>query len=173
MQGKIGSNTIALPDSKNGKEILKTENLIKGNNNTILRFGGLIGKERNPLKYLIHKNEILNPEAPINYIHLKDCIGIISAIICKEKWGKTYSAVSPYHPSKKEYYNTLCDRKKINRLKFSAKKTVIKRLNIAGLRNPAQMALCAHVTVAPDSNRISVLSKGTSQGDKTSIPFGG
>ena len=127
MQGKICSNTIALPDSKNGKEILKTENLIKGNNNTILRFGGLIGKERNPLKYLIHKNEILNPEAPINYIHLKDCIGIISSIIYKKKWGKTYSAVAPYHPSKKEYYNTLCDHKKINRLKFSTKKTVINK----------------------------------------------
>ena len=55
MQGKIDSNTIALPDSENGKEILKTENLVKNKNNTILRFGGLIGEGRNPLKYLIQK----------------------------------------------------------------------------------------------------------------------
>ena len=127
MQGKIDSNTIALPDSENGKEILKTENIIKNENNTILRFGGLIGNGRNPLKYLIQKEEILNSDAPINYIHLKDCIGIINTIINKEKWGKTYSAVAPFHPSKKEYYNTLCDIKKINRLNFSNKKTEINK----------------------------------------------
>ena len=122
-QGKVDSNTIACPDSINGEEILKTENIIKNRNNTILRFGGLIGQGRNPLKYLIQKEEILNSDAPINYIHLIDCIGIISSIISKEKWGKTYSAVAPFHPSKKEYYNTVCDIKKINRLNFSNKKT--------------------------------------------------
>jgi len=127
MQGKIDSNTITLPDSENGKEILKTENIIKNKNNTILRFGGLIGEERNPLKYLIQKEEILNSDAPINYIHLKDCIGIINAIISKGKWGETYSAVAPFHPSKIEYYNTLCDIKKINRLNFSNKKTEINK----------------------------------------------
>ena len=127
MQGKIDSNTIALPDSENGKEILKTENLVKNKNNTILRFGGLIGEGRNPLKYLIQKNEVLNADAPINYIHQKDCIGIINAIISKGKWGETYSAVAPFHPSKIEYYNTLCDIKKINRLNFSNKKTEINK----------------------------------------------
>ena len=127
MQGKIDSNTITLPDSENGKEILKTENLVKNKNNTILRFGGLIGEGRNPLKYLIQKNEVLNADAPINYIHLKDCIGIINAIISKGKWGETYSAVAPFHPSKIEYYNYICDYKKINRLNFSNKKTEINK----------------------------------------------
>ena len=127
MQGKIDSNTITLPDSENGKEILKTENIIKNKNNTILRFGGLIGEERNPLKYLIQKEEILNSDAPINYIHLKDCIGIINAIISKGKWGETYSAVAPFHPSKIEYYNYICDYKKIKRLNFSNKKTEINK----------------------------------------------
>ena len=127
MQGKIDSNTIALPDSKNGKEILKTENLVKNKNYTILRFGGLIGEGRNPLKYLIQKNEVLNADAPINYIHLKDCIGIINAIISKGKWGETYTAVAPFHPSKIEYYNYICDYKKIKRLNFSNKKTEINK----------------------------------------------
>ena len=127
MQGKIDSNTITLPDSENGKEILKTENLVKNKNNTILRFGGLIGEGRNPLKYLIQKNEVLNADAPINYIHQKDCIGIINAIISKGKWGETYTAVAPFHPSKIEYYNYICDYKKIKRLNFSNKKTEINK----------------------------------------------
>ena len=32
---------------------------------------------------------------------------------------------------------------------------------------------CAHVIVAPDNNKINVLTKGTSQGLKGCIPFGG
>jgi len=127
MQGRIDSNTIALPDSKNGKEILKTENLVKNKNYTILRFGGLVGEGRNPLKYLVQKNEVLNADAPINYIHQKDCIGIINAIISKGKWGETYTAVAPFHPSKIDYYNYICDYKKIKRLNFSNKKTEINK----------------------------------------------
>ena len=123
-QGKINSKTIADPDSKNGTEILKTENLVKSENNTIIRFGGLISEDRNPLKYLIQKNEILNPDAPINYIHLKDCIGIISKVIFENKWGEIYSAVAPFHPTKKEYYDNLCEINNIKKLKFSNTKTV-------------------------------------------------
>ena len=126
-QGKISSKTITEPDSRNGTEILKTENLVKSENNTIIRFGGLISEDRNPLKYLIQKNEILNPDAPINYIHLKDCIGIISKVIFENKWGKTYSAVAPFHPTKKEYYDNLCEINNIKKLKFSNKKTVINK----------------------------------------------
>ena len=126
-QGKISSKTIAEPDSRNGTEILKTENLVKSENNTIIRFGGLISEDRNPLKYLIQKDEILNPDAPINYIHLKDCIGIISKVIFENKWGKTYSAVAPFHPTKKEYYDNLCEINNVKKLKFSNKKTVINK----------------------------------------------
>jgi hypothetical protein len=56
---------------------------------------------------------------------------------------------------------------------MAAKTTVMIKLKIAGLRNPAQMALCAQVTVAPDNKRINVFRSGTSQGDNTSIPLGG
>lgn len=126
-QGKINSKTIPVPDSKSGKEILKVEQLFKEENNTIIRFGGLIGNKRNPLKYLKEKNEILNPEALINYIHLNDCIGIINSIIEKNIWGKTFIGVSPYHPSKKEYYDKLCIEKNLNKLNFSSKETTVNK----------------------------------------------
>ena len=103
------------------------EKLFQEKNNTIVRFGGLIGNKRNPLKYLQKKEEILNPEAPINYIHLKDCIGIINSIIEKNMWGKTFVGVSPYHPSKKEYYDRLCNEKNLNKLNFSRKETIVNK----------------------------------------------
>ncbi len=126
-QGKINSKTEPVPDSKSGKEILKTEKLFQKKNNTVVRFGGLIGNNRNPLKYLQKKDEILNPQAPINYIHLNDCIGIINSIIEKNMWGKTFIGVSPHHPSKKEYYDRLCNEKNLNKLNFSSKENTVNK----------------------------------------------
>ena len=122
-QGKINSKTNPIPDTINGIEILKTEELLKTKKNTIVRFGGLIGEDRNPLSYLLKKNEVLNPNAPINYIHLEDCIGIIISIIEKNMWGKTYLGVTPYHPTKKEYYDKLCKIRGVKNLIFSKEKT--------------------------------------------------
>ena len=124
-QGKVSSQTIPLPDTINGKEILKTEKLIENKNNTIIRFGGLINETRNPLNHLIKKSEILNSDAPINYIHLEDCIGIILSVIKKNKWGKIYLGVTPFHPTKKNYFDNLCEKKRIKKLTFSTKETVI------------------------------------------------
>ena len=126
-QGKINSQTIPSPDTINGKEILKTEKLFNNKNNTIIRFGGLINESRNPLNYLIKKPEILNPDAPINYIHLEDCIGIIFSIIKNNQWGKIYLGVAPFHPTKKNYFDNLCEKKGIKKLNFSSLKTLINK----------------------------------------------
>jgi len=126
-QGKINSQTIPLPDTINGKEILKTEKLIENKNNTIIRFGGLINETRNPLNHLIKKSEVLNSDATINYIHLEDCIGIILSVIKKNKWGKIYLGVTPFHPTKKNYFDNLCEKKRIKKLTFSTKETVVNK----------------------------------------------
>ena len=126
-QGKVGSKTIPSPDTINGKEILKTEKLFDNKNNTIVRFGGLINETRNPLNHLIKKSEVLNSDAPINYIHLEDCIGIILSVIKKNKWGKIYLGVTPFHPTKKNYFDNLCEKKRIKKLTFSTKETVVNK----------------------------------------------
>ncbi|MFN9115334.1 MAG: SDR family NAD(P)-dependent oxidoreductase, partial [Bacteroidota bacterium] len=47
---------------------------------------------------------IENPKAPINLIHLDDCIGIIERIIEQEFWGEILNGVTPFHPSREDYY---------------------------------------------------------------------
>jgi NAD dependent epimerase/dehydratase family enzyme len=37
-------------------------------------------------------------------IHLDDCIGIIKNIIEKDIWNEIFNAVTPFHPSRKNYY---------------------------------------------------------------------
>ena len=79
------------------------------------------------MNHLIKKSEVLNSDAPINYIHLEDCIGIILSVIKKNKWGKIYLGVTPFHPTKKNYFDNLCKKKRIKKLTFSSKKTVVNK----------------------------------------------
>ncbi len=103
----IDETTNLFSTAKNARQLLAAEHLLQQNKNfqtTVLRFGGLIGDERNPIRFLSGKKNIENPNAPINFIHQIDCIGIINAIIEKECWKETFNGVAPQHPTRKEYY---------------------------------------------------------------------
>lgn len=95
------------PDTESGKQLVQNEQLLQNNpkfKTTILRFGGLIGDDRHPIYFLAGKTNLENPNAPINLIHQDDCIGIILEILRQNSWNETFNAVTPYHPSRKEYY---------------------------------------------------------------------
>ncbi|SDS50675.1 NAD(P)H-binding protein [Winogradskyella sediminis] len=107
----ISANTVPNATSKSGKQLIAIEQMLSTNPNfktTILRFGGLVDKDRHPSKFLSGKTNIPNPEAPINLIHKTDCIAIISTILKNELWNVTLNAAYPIHPSKKTYYIDYC-----------------------------------------------------------------
>ena len=100
------------PDTESGKQLVEVEKLLQSNENfqtTVLRFGGLIGPERNPAKFLAGQENVANPNAPINFIHQEDCIGIICAMLRQVEndnwnWNDTFNAVAPNHPNRENYY---------------------------------------------------------------------
>ena len=103
----VFETTIPFPESENGKQLLASEKLLKENKNfktSVIRFGGLIGKDRHPVTFLAGRNNLENPNAPINLIHLDDCIGIILKILKSNFWNETLNAVAPFHPNREEYY---------------------------------------------------------------------
>ncbi|MBI9073370.1 MAG: hypothetical protein JEY94_17340 [Melioribacteraceae bacterium] len=73
-------------------------------NTTVIRFGGLIGYGRNPVKHFIDGRPIKNSESNVNLIHLDDCIGIIGNIIERNIWSEVFNCCADTHPTKKEYY---------------------------------------------------------------------
>lgn len=112
----VTEETILAPSSESGKQLLQVENMLHNNTSfqtTILRFGGLIGPDRHPVEILSGRKELRNPDAPVNLIHLDDCIGIISGIIEQEKWGEVFNGVAPFHPTREEYYNGIARSKNI------------------------------------------------------------
>lgn len=109
-------NSLPNAQSESGKQLLETEQFLQNNKNfqtTVIRFGGLIGEDRHPIRFLAGRKNIENPDAPINLIHQLDCIGIIELIIKKglrqaqsdrELKTETFNAVAPFHPTRKDYY---------------------------------------------------------------------
>ncbi|WP_181306387.1 SDR family oxidoreductase [Rufibacter sp. XAAS-G3-1] len=77
---------------------------------TLVRFGGLMGGTRHPGRFLAGKTEVPQPESPVNMIHLTDCVGLLTAIIQQEKWGFTFNACAPEHPSRREFYTHAAGR---------------------------------------------------------------
>lgn len=129
--GNITEETIPNPETESGKQLLLAEALLQKNQNfetTILRFGGLIGEDRHPVKFLAGKENLENPDAPVNLIHQKDCIRVIEEIIHQSKWNEVFNAVAPFHPTREEYYTQKAKEQNLNLPKFSAEKSNIKKV---------------------------------------------
>jgi len=103
----VFENDAKNPEKGSGEALLIVEDLLRKIENkktTIVRFGGLIGYDRNPARFLAGKTNLKDGHSPVNLIHRDDCIAIISRIIKQEKWGEIYNACCDEHPSRKEFY---------------------------------------------------------------------
>ena len=124
----VTEDTPLNPNTEGGRQLVIVENLLQKNTHfetTILRFGGLIGEDRNPVRFLSGRENIGNPDAPINLIHQDDCIGSIEKIIALNSWNKTFNAVAPYHPSRKEYYTQKATELNLALPKFAASNSIV------------------------------------------------
>ncbi|WP_445713824.1 SDR family oxidoreductase [Flavobacterium sp.] len=105
------------PDTESGKQLVIAETLLQSNphfKTTVIRFGGLLGDDRHPVKFLAGRTNIENPDAPVNMIEREDCIGIIEKALDFARddnweWNQTFNAVAPQHPTRKDYYHKKAD----------------------------------------------------------------
>ena len=124
----VSEVTVLNPDTEGGRQLAIVENVLQKNSRfqtTILRFGGLISDDRNPVRFLSGRVNIENPDTPINLIHQDDCIGIIEKIIALNSWDETYNAVAPFHPTRQEYYTQKATELNLALPKFGALNTIV------------------------------------------------
>ena len=124
----VSEVTVLNPDTEGGRQLAIVENVLQKNSRfqtTILRFGGLISDDRNPVRFLSGRENIENPDTPINLIHQDDCIGIIQKIIALNSWDETYNAVAPFHPTRQEYYTQKATELNLALPKFVALNTIV------------------------------------------------
>lgn len=71
---------------------------------SIARLGGLIGSDRHPVFHLSGRTDIDSPSSVVNLIHQDDVVGLLTVIIENKIWGETFNLVTPYHPTRRDYY---------------------------------------------------------------------
>ena len=104
---KVDESTSPNPETASGKAILVAETMLQDQeafSTTVLRFAGLVGPGRDPARFFAGKTEVQNGLAPINLIHLKDCIGLTMKIIKEDLFGYTVNGCCPDHPAKQDFY---------------------------------------------------------------------
>lgn len=99
-------NDRLVPQKASGEALVLSEKLLMTQTEfktTVIRFGGLIGADRNPARFLLKSGKPI-ANVPVNLIHQDDCIGIIAAILAKDLWGETLNACCLDHPLKSDFY---------------------------------------------------------------------
>ena len=106
--GVVREEDFLYSDKPSGKALLRVERLLTDHpeiDTTVIRFSGLIGYDRAPIKSIRRKKLVLNPDCPLNLIHRDDCIGIIRSIIDLDVRNTILNATCDEHPTRREYYS--------------------------------------------------------------------
>jgi nucleoside-diphosphate-sugar epimerase len=89
-----------------GRQLITAEEVMRKANTTttIIRPGGLIGADRHPVKFLAGKQNIANPDAPVNLTSQETLIRVISTWIDLRRDPAILHVISEPHVSRKIYY---------------------------------------------------------------------
>lgn len=108
VNAEVEESTVPQPDTASARAVLQAETIVKnhfpGTSSSILRMSGLIGGGRKAGRFFAGKKDIPEGNAPVNLVHLEDCIGVIEALIEQEAWGKLYNVCADDHPRKADFY---------------------------------------------------------------------
>lgn len=129
---EIEEEEVPVPDTASGEAIFEAEELLKKYTSfrtTILRFGGLIGPGRNLAKFFAGKTDIANGLAPVNLLHLEDCIKLTQHILAHDAFGYTFNACSTDHPTRKDLYTLAAKITGLESPTFLAERTKWKLIN--------------------------------------------
>lgn len=95
----------AQPHSPASEILLQAEKLFSDNSNTcVLRFAGLVGPTRHPGRFLAGKKNLAGADAPVNIVHLDDCIGAVSCVLASPKTDAVYNVCASEHPIRQDFY---------------------------------------------------------------------
>jgi nucleoside-diphosphate-sugar epimerase len=114
--GIVDEDFSPAPETPSAKQLLELEGFFTINDafeTVILRFGGLVGPGRMPGSFLSGKKDISNGLAPVNLIHLSDCIGIVTHLLELSNPPVYLNGVAPDHPTRELFYTTAADVKQL------------------------------------------------------------
>lgn len=110
----VTEEDVILPEQSASPDMVIAENLLTSlrpdKTVSILRFGGLIGYERIPGKYVKGQKDMTTGSIPVNYIHPDDAAEIIIMMTEGNVYNETFNIVAPLHPTRREIYESTCSQ---------------------------------------------------------------
>lgn len=95
------------PEKDSGKALLKAEQYFLNQKQLkaiVLRFAGLIGADRSPGRFLAEKRDLKDGNAPVNLVHLEDCIQITIEFLKRKFENSIFNVCCDEHPLRKDFY---------------------------------------------------------------------
>lgn len=93
----------------------------------IVRFAGLVGKQRHPVYYLAGKQNLAGAAQPVNLVHLDDCVSALCLLVNQPAGQRIFHLCAPNHPSRQALYTEIATRLHLPSLHFSADNTPLIR----------------------------------------------
>ena len=90
--------------------LLRAEALFQQPAHTVVRLAGLMGPGRPPGRFLAGRTGVAHGEAPVNLIHLYDCVELIRHVLHLGLWGYTFNASAGTHPTRRTFYTAAATR---------------------------------------------------------------
>lgn len=124
----------AMPKTENAKAIRQAEIAIESHINIpvmIVRLAGLIGNGRHPIYHLSGKENIKEPLNAINLLHIDDLICALKALLLRQKKDSAFeilNIVTPYHPNRVSYYQSLAKIMALPQPLFEDPKPLLKKI---------------------------------------------
>mgnify|MGYP001372092678 CR=1 FL=1 len=133
----LTSETGFFEENPQKKELIALEKLFlkhAGFQTNILRFSGLIGGTRHPGNFFKEGRIVPNGLAPVNLIHLDDCLEIVLKISEGAVEGEIYNAATDTHPTKQEFYTAAALKLGNKPATFIEEKTSFKTIDNSKLK---------------------------------------
>ncbi|MFC5410910.1 SDR family oxidoreductase [Larkinella bovis] len=107
---EVVEEDVITPEQSISPAFVEAEQIILAlGNSTVLRFGGLLGYNRLPGRYVAGKQGLTTGSIPVNYIHRDDGVRIIEAFLTQPQPGQTFNVVAPEHPTREAIYRRNCE----------------------------------------------------------------
>jgi nucleoside-diphosphate-sugar epimerase len=110
--GTVDEATPPEPLTASGQAVLAAEEkcLAHALPTTILRMAGLVGGGRKAGRFFAGKKDIPNGGAPVNLVHLTDCIHIIEELLAQKVKEGIFNVCSDKHPSRAQFYTLQAEK---------------------------------------------------------------
>lgn len=100
-------SALGTPETAAGRALRSVEQLWQQTHRfttTILRMAGLAGGSRHPGRFLAGRVNVPNGNAPVNLVHLNDCIGVICQVLRQNCPHTVFNVCADEHPTRRQFY---------------------------------------------------------------------